>query len=107
SRAWPRADPLALGRIAILIVAGASLAVAYAGSSAYELLETAYAIGMVALFVPLARGLKAGGSERAALASMATGATLWGMHLALGWEAFGGPDRKSTRLNSSHVKISY
>jgi len=91
SRAWPSADPLALGRIAILIVAGASLAVAYAGSSAYELLETAYAIGMVALFVPLARGLKAGGSERAALASMATGATLWGMHLALGWEAFGGP----------------
>src|SRR5690606_3022700 len=46
----PNADPLALGRIAILAVAGASLAVSYAGAGAYELLETAYAIGMVALF---------------------------------------------------------
>ncbi len=91
TRIWPSADPLVLGRIAIVIVAGASVAFAYGGSSAYELLETAYAIGMVALFVPLARGLTLGGGERAALASMATGTALWGLHLVLGWEGFGGP----------------
>ena len=88
----PNADPLALGRIAILAVAGASLAVSYAGAGAYELLETAYAIGMVALFVPLARGLTGRGDETAALAAMTVGTALWGAHLALGWETFGGPD---------------
>src|SRR5690606_6351610 len=40
AKLWPHADGLALGRIAILAVAGASVAMAYAGASAYELLET-------------------------------------------------------------------
>src|SRR5690606_26747397 len=84
-------DGLRLGRIAIVAVAGASVAMAYAGASAYELLETAYAIGMVALFVPLARGFGTRGDEIAALAAMAVGTTLWGVHLALGWDGFGGP----------------
>jgi len=87
----PHANPLALGRLAILAVAGASLAMSYAGASAYELLETAYAIGMVALFVPLARGLTERGDEAAALGAMTVGTALWGAHLAFGWDAFGGP----------------
>jgi len=91
AKLWPHADPIALGRLAILAVAGASLAVSYAGAGAYELLETAYAIGMVALFVPLARGLTGRGDEAAALAAMTVGTALWGSHLALGWEEFGGP----------------
>jgi Na+/proline symporter len=91
AKLWPHADGLALGRIAIVAVAGASVAMAYAGAGAYELLETAYAIGMVALFVPLARGLGRTGDEAAALAAMVAGTTLWGAHLALGWDGFGGP----------------
>jgi hypothetical protein len=30
------------------------------------------------------------GHARAAFASMATGTAVWGAHLALGWESFGG-----------------
>ena len=91
AKLWPNADGLALGRIAILAVAGASVAMAYVGAGAYELLETAYAIGMVALFVPLARGLSRRGDEAAAVAAMAVGTTMWGGHLALGWAGWGGP----------------
>ncbi len=91
AKLWPGADGLALSRIAIMVVAAASVAMAYLGAGAYELLETAYAIGMVALFVPLARGFTSRGDERAALAAMIAGTTLWGVHLALGWDGLGGP----------------
>jgi len=91
AKLWPSADGLALGRIAILAVAGASVGMAYVGAGAYELLETAYAIGMVALFVPLARGLTRRGDEAAAVAAMAVGTAIWGGHLALGWTGLGGP----------------
>jgi len=91
AKLWPSADGLALGRVAILAVAAASVAMSYIGAGAYELLETAYAIGMVALFVPLARGLSRRGDEAAALAAMAIGTAIWGGHLAAGWDGFGGP----------------
>src|SRR5690606_35339323 len=91
AKLWPNADGLALGRIAIVAVAGASIAMAYAGAGAYELLETAYAIGMVALFVPLARGFGRRGDEASALAAMVAGTSLWALHLTLGWDGFGGP----------------
>jgi Na+/proline symporter len=56
------------------------------------LLETAYAIGMVGLFVPLTLGLfTARGGAVAALASMGVGTLVWAAHLLLGWEGFGGP----------------
>src|SRR5690606_28555728 len=90
AKLWPGTDGLALGRIAIVAVAGASVAMSYAGAGAYELLETAYAIGMVALFVPLARGLSRRGDEAAALAAMTVGTAVWGGHLAAGWGGFGG-----------------
>jgi len=90
-RLWPEADALRLSRWAVLGVATLSLVMAYAGQDAYELLETAYAIGMVGLFVPLALGIYGGrGGEAAALVSMAIGVGTWGVHLALGWESFGG-----------------
>jgi SSS family solute:Na+ symporter len=92
AKVWPNVNGLALGRVAIVAVAGASIAMSYAGAGAYELLETAYAIGMVALFVPLALGLTRRGGEAAALTAMITGTVLWGSHLALGWESFGGPE---------------
>ena len=75
----------------MLVIAVGSLVVCFLGQSAYELLETAYAIGMVGLFVPLTLGLMASrGTEKAALASMLTGIGVWGLHLFMGWESFGG-----------------
>lgn len=90
-RIWPAASPLALSRWSVLLVALASLAAAYLGESAYSLLETAYAIGLVGLFVPLTLGLfSRRGGPRAALASMVTGTAVWGGHVLAGWESFGG-----------------
>jgi len=90
-RLWPRTSALALSRWGVTLVAGASLVVAFLGESAYSLLETAYASGLVGLFVPLTLGLfSRRGGPRAALASMATGTGIWVVHLALGWESFGG-----------------
>ena len=91
TKLWPERSPLGMSRWATLGVALMSLAVAYLGQDAYELLESAYAIGMVGLFIPLAIGLHArGGDEIAALASMVAGILVWGLHLALGWEYFAG-----------------
>jgi SSS family transporter len=90
-RLWPAASALRLSRLAVLIIAVGSLVVCFLGQSAYELLETAYAISMVGLFVPLTLGLMASrGTEKAALASMLTGIGVWALHLFMGWESFGG-----------------
>jgi Na+/proline symporter len=90
-RAVPRMDALFLSRWCVLLVAIASLIVAWLGENAYALLETAYAIGMVGLFVPLTLGLfSERGSGRAALTSMAIGTGVWLAHLLLGWENFAG-----------------
>jgi SSS family solute:Na+ symporter len=90
-RVWPDASLLGLSRAAVVAVAATSLAVAYVGASAYELLESAYAITMVGLFVPLTVGLHSErGSERAALFAMLTGIGIWGLHALLGWETLGG-----------------
>jgi Na+/proline symporter len=91
-RALPGVSTLRASRWAVAAVGGLSLAVSFLGQNAYELLETAYAVGLVGLFVPLARGLYGrGGGSGAALASMLTGISVWGMHLALGWETFAEP----------------
>lgn len=91
AKRWPQVSGIGLAKSAILLISSCSLLFAYLGQSAYELLETAYAIGMVGLFVPLALGLHSRrGDERAALAAMVAGTGLWGLHLAMGWEAFGG-----------------
>ncbi|MEM6733239.1 MAG: hypothetical protein AAF658_16895, partial [Myxococcota bacterium] len=80
---------LALNRWMVLVVTGFSLVLAYSGASAFELLETAYAIGLVALLVPLAGGLYSkAGDERTALWSMGVATVVWGTHLALGMEDF-------------------
>lgn len=92
TKLWPRQSALRLSRLATLGIALVSVVVAYAGQDAYDLLETAYAIGMVGLFAPLAIGLHSTrGGEGAALAAMVVGTGVWGVHLVLGWETFGGP----------------
>lgn len=91
-RGRPERSTLRLDRIAVLLVAGASLVLAFLGESAYSLLETAYELGLVSLLVPLAFGLRSErGGERAALAAMLVGTGLWGLHLVLGWTWFADP----------------
>jgi solute:Na+ symporter, SSS family len=95
----PDASRIALARGSVAAVAACSVAFAYVGQSAYELLETAYAVGMVGLFVPLAVGLaSARGSEGAAIAAMCAGILLWGLHVTIGWDDFGGPLLGAFRL---------
>lgn len=87
-----RLTSLQWNRGAIVMVAAASLGVAFLGESAYSLLEDAYELPLVSLFVPLTLGLfRRRGRERPALASMLAGAALWLVHYALGWEAFMAP----------------
>ena len=82
-------DPLRLNRWAVLGVGGASLLTAYMGESAYGLLEDAYAIGLVSLFVPFIMGMAHDPiSGRPAMISMATGGFLWLLHYGMGWERF-------------------
>jgi solute:Na+ symporter, SSS family len=90
---WRRADRasprIAHHRLAVVLVTGCSVAVAYLGEDAYSLLESAYEVGLVSLFVPLLIGIRSRrGGERAALTSMAVGTGLWLVHRVAGWEHF-------------------
>ncbi|MCA9173316.1 MAG: sodium:solute symporter family protein [Planctomycetales bacterium] len=76
-------------RIAVLGVAVCSLLLAYVGESAYALLEEAYLLTLVGLFVPLMIGLYSAPSDgRAAVTSMAVGTGVWALHFAMNWETF-------------------
>ena len=85
----PRVGLLRLSRLSVLMVGAASLFYAFRGLNAYSLLEDAYELTLVGLFVPLTAGLfsKRGG-RFAALTSMAGGTVLWIIHLAFGWDWF-------------------
>ncbi|MEX1366509.1 MAG: sodium:solute symporter [Nannocystaceae bacterium] len=85
-------DLLRLNRLAVLAVAGASLATAYAGQTAFSLLESSYEIGLVSLLVPLLGGLYLPRGQGAAVAAMVVGTTGWLLHMALGWEMLLGLD---------------
>ncbi|MEZ4443529.1 MAG: sodium:solute symporter family protein [Polyangiaceae bacterium] len=94
-------------RWAVVAVTAISLTVAYVGESAYELLETAYEIGFVGLFVPLAMGtFTVPRREASALAAMLAGAAVWGAHLILDWETFLGP-HLSVALPPSLVAVAF
>jgi Na+/proline symporter len=86
---WGRVDTLRGNRWAVLLVASLSLLLAYVGESAYSLLEDAYLLTMVGLFVPMMIGLYCSPrSGSAALASMLVGVGIWGVHGLMGWELF-------------------
>lgn len=71
-------------RWAIAAVAVSSLCLAYAGESAYSLLEEAYALTLVGLFVPLVFGLWfTPRGEGAAIAAMLAGTVVWSMALVM------------------------
>ena len=85
----PRVGLLRLSRLSVLTVGAASLFYAFRGLSAYSLLEDAYELTLVGLFVPLTAGLfSERGGRFAALTSMAGGTVLWIIHLAFGWDWF-------------------
>lgn len=90
---WTRMPPLQLNRLAVVLVAAFSLAMAYWGENAYALLEDAYAVTFTGLFVPMMFGLfTRPRSSLPALASMTVGAGLWLLHFLMGhladWEYF-------------------
>lgn len=65
-------------RLAVVLVALASLAVAFSGRTILELLELSLSSVLVALFIPLVAGLYLGArKERAALTAMAAGILVW------------------------------
>ncbi len=81
-----------IDRTAVLVVGGLSLAFAYAGESAYALLESAYEVTLVSLFVPLTLGLLLRRPHQgAAIAAMASGMGAWLVHQVAGWESFLAP----------------
>jgi Na+/proline symporter len=84
-----RTSLLALNRLSVVLVTAASVIVAFLGDSAYGLLEDAYELPLVSLFVPLSMGLfaKARG-ELPAILSMSVGVTLWLIHYVAEWETF-------------------
>ena len=91
-RVLPNVPALALNRACVVGVTMASLAVAYVGEDAYALLEGAYELGLVGLFVPLAFGVyRTPRSELPALLSMGLGIGLWLVHLIAGWDTFAPP----------------
>jgi solute:Na+ symporter, SSS family len=90
---WTSMPMLKLNRLAVLLVAGCSLGMAYAGENAYQLLEDAYAVTLTGLFVPMMFGLfTQPRSSLPGLASMTVGMGLWLFHFVMGyvadWEYF-------------------
>lgn len=82
-------DLLLLNRLCVIAIGLCSLGTAFLGESAYSLLESGYAAGLVSLLVPLLIGLYSQrGDERAALAAMAFGSGIWLIHLFGGAEQF-------------------
>jgi Na+/proline symporter len=86
---WGAGDLLKRNRVAVIVVAALSLLLAYSGEDAYSLLEAAYELTLVGLFVPLMIGLYSKPSgPTVGIASMCAGTGIWALHFALGWEVF-------------------
>jgi Na+/proline symporter len=82
---------LLLNRLCVIAIGLASLVTAFAGESAYSLLEDGYAAGLVTLLVPMLIGLYSQrGDERAALACMLSSSVVWLAHLMTDAEHFMG-----------------
>jgi SSS family solute:Na+ symporter len=80
---------LKLNRISVLLVAGFSLMVAYAGEDAWSLLEEAYLMTLAGLFVPVMFGIHTiPRSQVPGIASMLAGIVSWIVHPLCGWEEF-------------------
>ena len=91
ARSRPNESVLA-DRVAVLLVAVCSTWFAYQGENAYAMLESAYALTLVGLFVPLVFSLLGmPRSPTTAICSMLTGTLVWLAHQLMGWEYFLAP----------------
>lgn len=82
-------DQLKLNRICVVFMAVCALITVFSGERAYGLLESAYSIPLVGLFVPLAFGVYSKTkNEVPAVVSMLTGISIWMCQYLLGWEYF-------------------
>ncbi|MBX9693432.1 MAG: sodium:solute symporter family protein [Cyanobacteria bacterium] len=80
---------LTLNRICVVFIATCSVIMAFSGQGAFALLENAYSITMVGLFVPLTMGLYTRPrNELPALASTLVGIGVWIPQYVLGWQHF-------------------
>ncbi len=89
ARKWRLSDKaiLRLQRVCVVIVALLSLATAFSGQTAYDLLRDSYSMTLVGLFIPLMAGLYwKEVTHRATLSAMLTGISCWFIHWLLGWE---------------------
>ncbi|MCS7303990.1 MAG: sodium:solute symporter family protein [Thermoguttaceae bacterium] len=88
-RVRPRWSGLWVNHCTVLLVGAASLATALAGETMYQLLEDAYEITFVGLFIPLCLGLwSRRGGPIAATVAMLLGSVLWLVHYAMDWQVF-------------------
>lgn len=86
-KAWNDKTVLRLQRICVIVIALLSLATAFSGQTAYELLRDSYSMTLVGLFVPLMAGLYwKEVSNRATLVAMLAGIGCWFLHWLLDWE---------------------
>lgn len=84
-----RASGLTVNRWCVIVIAVASLAMAYSGQGAFALLEHAYSVTMVSLFVPLTMGIYTKPrNDLPALTSILVGIGVWLPQYVLGWEHF-------------------
>jgi solute:Na+ symporter, SSS family len=84
-----RATGLTVNRWCVIFIAAASLAMAYSGQGAFALLEHAYSVTMVSLFVPLTMGIYTKPrNELPALVSIIVGIGVWLPQYIIGWEHF-------------------
>ncbi len=84
-----RLDSITLNRISIIAIGVMTYLLAISGKGAYALLEGAYSLTMVGLFIPLALGLTSKRrDEIAALSAMAGGIVILLLHEIFGWQFF-------------------
>jgi Na+/proline symporter len=78
-----------MNRLTVLLVAGPSLGLAYAGESAWSMLEGAYELTLAGLLVPMLFTLFVERTSAvAAVSGMLTGSLLWLLHYVWDWEYF-------------------
>jgi Na+/proline symporter len=78
---------LRLQRYCVVVIALLSLATAFSGKGAYELLKDAYSMTLVGLFVPLMAGLYwKNVAKQTIFLSMLAGTISWCSHWWLDWE---------------------
>ncbi len=91
-------------RVAVVLVALCSTWFAYQGENAYAMLESAYGLTLVGLFVPLVFSLKGmSRSPGTAISSMLAGTLVWLLHQVLGWDDFLAPLTPVARF---HLPVS-